>query len=152
MLRRVALLVAPFVLAFRGTAAARIVIGRGMFGASLGQTMHQVRTKLGTPDLVTQSAAGPDWLYVRPDLQLSFHGKAKRLTDLSTESPSQRTSRGVGVGSSQKDVMRLVPGVHCSVLQGCVVISRRRGKVYETDFETADGSVLGVSIDLLTKP
>ena len=102
MLRRAALLVAAFVLAIPGTAAARIVIGRGMFGVSLGQTMHPVRTKLGKPDLVTQSAAGPDWLYVRPDLQLSFRGKAKRLTDLSTESPSQRTSRGVGVGSSRR--------------------------------------------------
>jgi hypothetical protein len=94
-------------------AGASLVINRGMFGVSVGDTMKQVRHRLGRPDEVDHRGGTTAWLYFDRGLLIDFSRK-NRVRDLSTQSQSPRSASGVGVGSSETAVMRLVPGVHCS--------------------------------------
>jgi hypothetical protein len=113
MKKRVALVAIVFTLAIPAVAGGTIVIGDGMFGVRLGATMGQVRHALGRPSQVDHRAGASAWSYDALGLVVDFSTN-RRVHDLSTISPSQRTPNGVGVGSSEIALMRLVPGVHCS--------------------------------------
>jgi hypothetical protein len=154
-MKRVALLAAVLALAFPAIASATILINRGMFGVSLGETMKQARQKLGAPGDASHTGGRTIWLYSRRKLGLEFRGTHNLLHFLYTENPKERTARGVGVGSSEQDVMRLVPGVKCGTTPGlpgtdCFVFADRHGSTYGTDFSIAkNGRVGNVSIDWL---
>jgi hypothetical protein len=110
---RIALLTALFTLAFPAMAGATLVINGGMFGVSLGNTLKQARQKLGRPNEVDHSGATTTWFYSERGLYIDF-SRNNRVHDLETDGFSQRTASGVGVGSSETALMRLMPGVHCS--------------------------------------
>jgi hypothetical protein len=86
----------------------------------------QVRQKLGSASQIDRP--GVIWYYRRRQLAVTFGGSRLRVLALSTTNRSQRTAQGVGVGSSEQDVKRLVPGVRCGapVNAGtdCVVFCR----------------------------
>lgn len=113
MKNRIALLTALFTLAFPAMAGATLVINRGMFGVSLANTVKQVRQKLGRPNEVDHSRGTTTWFYSGRGVYVDF-SRDNRVHDLETQGFSQRTASGVGVGSSETAVMRLVPGIHCS--------------------------------------
>ncbi len=152
-LKRIALFTAAAVLVLPPFASATIVINRGMFGVSLGATMKQARQKLGPPTDVSHRRGRTTWFYFHRGLLLDFHGKKQLLHALYTENPKQRTTRGVGVGSTEPDVMRLVPGVQCGTTPGtsgtdCLVFAHRPSGTYATDFSiAANGRVGSVFID-----
>jgi hypothetical protein len=130
---------------------AMIMINRGMFGLSLGASMEQARDRFGRPATVNKGGTRATWAYPRRGIFLQFNGT--RLITVATMRPGQRTSRGIGVGSSEQDVIAQVPGVHC-VSEGagafCRVSSRRHGKTYFTSFEiTPSGRVQSVAVGVL---
>jgi hypothetical protein len=127
--KQIAVLAALFTFAFPALAGATIVINRGMFGVDLGNTMNQVRRTLGRPDQVDPRGGATAWSYYSRGLLIDF-SRTNRVHDLSTESLSQSTASGVGIGSSETAVMRLGPAVHCPAVfptgyQGfdCIVAS-----------------------------
>ena len=134
MKKRTALLATLFTFAIPAVADATIVINRGMFGVSLGDTMTQIRHTLGRPNEVDHHGGITTWFYDARSLSVDF-SRNKRVHALLTISPSQRTASGVGAGSSETAVMRLVPGVHCSPgSQGDVDCTVTSGHVL-TDFQ-----------------
>jgi hypothetical protein len=112
MEKRIALLAAVLAFAFPAIADAALVINDGVFGISLGNTTKQVRQKLGRPTEIDHHGGTTAWSYEWRGLYIDFRNG--RVHDLLLSSPSQRTASGVGVGSSETAIMRLVPGVHCS--------------------------------------
>jgi hypothetical protein len=111
MLKRIVAIAVVVTWAVPATASATIVLNRGVFGVRIGATMKQVRRKLGGPSHVDRSRT--NWFYRRRHLTVAFDGPQSRVSFLSTTNPGQRTVRGVGVGSSKRDVLQLVPGVRC---------------------------------------
>jgi hypothetical protein len=115
----------------------RIAVGRGMFGVKLGATMKQVRHELGAPTRSKRRSGGPLWNYARLRVEVGFdHGV---VSYLSTSSPRLRTANGVGVGSSERTVLRRVPGVVCTKSRGrrtadCVVNRTVAGFRSRTEF------------------
>jgi hypothetical protein len=113
MKKRIAVSALLFTFAFPALAGATLVINSGMSGVSLGDTMKQVRQKLGRPNEVDHSGGTTAWFYTFRTLVVDF-SRQSRVHDISTLSGSQRTASGVGVGSTETAVMKFVPGVHCS--------------------------------------
>ena len=119
-----ALIAALIVLTVPAAAAARIVPQRGIAGAALDMTRAQLQAKLGDPDRKqtrTSDVFGryDTWFYGRTSIDL-FHAGAGKAFNISTTSRSQKTSTGVGVGSSVAQVKAGVRGVHCDK-QHCYV-------------------------------
>jgi hypothetical protein len=145
MIKRVGLLAVVTALALPAAAMARIVVNRGMFGVSLGETKTQVRHQLGAPSHVYGQSPGVVWFYERRNLHLGWLLKNQHLTMLLTTNPKQRTRAGVGVGSSKRDVKRLVQGVRCATTEpftpgaDCTVTSLATGRT--TFFSITNGKV-----------
>lgn len=113
MKKRIVFSAVLFTFAFPAVAGATLVVNSGVSGVSLGNTMKQVRQKLGRPNEVDRRGGTTAWSYTFRTLVIDF-SRQNRVHDLSTLSGSQRTTSGVGVGSTETAVMKLVPGVHCS--------------------------------------
>lgn len=111
-------------LAVPATAPAAIVPQKGMAGIDVGMTR----------DAVTEAAGAPTWSRFRRDvfgrLLHRYYATPKvhvilrpgqsgyEVLSLFTRSRNQRTSRGVGVGSSERTVRTSVPGARCETFRG----------------------------------
>ena len=103
-------------LALPASASARIVPQRGIAGANLDMTKAQLADKLGQPDSKktrTSDVFGKyqTWFYGKTSVDL-FAGSGK-VFNVSTTSRAQKTSSGVGVGSTAAAVKKGVRGVRC---------------------------------------
>ena len=111
-----ALLVVVATAVLAPAAEARIVPQRGIAGVAIGMSQAQVRAVLGKPVRVVRGANdfGPyvDFHYSR--LRVSFQGR-ERVTFITTTRRGERTRTGVGVGSTQRQVLRGVSGAKCGV-------------------------------------
>lgn len=156
-----AALAAPLALA--APAGAVIVPQKGMAGVRLDMTRAEVRAVLGAPDALARrnDDFGPVTIYRYdgPAIHLMFRqgrDDRLRLVSASTRAGRERTSKGVGVGSTEGRVRRDVPRVKCETFpytgtRSCHVGSYEPGTVV-TDFVIARngrvGSVtVGVVID-----
>ena len=126
-------------------AQARIVPQQGMKGIRLGMSVREVRDRLAAPDKIAfkhDEIQGRVRVYAYGLTRASFSpGDDARVNAISTTSRHERTSRGIGVGSSRALVARRVPGVHCHVELGidhCYVGSFDPGKRV-TDFLIGPG-------------
>jgi hypothetical protein len=139
-----------FVLA--GPAAAMIQVDRGIAGARLGASRAAVRAALGSPSKVVGGSNdfGPFVRYTYAGgLRVIFQGK-KRVTSVSTSGVGDRTSSGVGVGSTEAAADAL-PGVKCETLSGvrsCHTGSFTPGKRV-TDFRVVGGKVASVTVGVV---
>lgn len=98
------------------SASATIVPQRGMKGVRLDMTDRQVRDRLGRPDRIVfrrDQIIGRTKVYHYGRTTFLFTVERPRVLDIATTSPKERTSRGIGVGSSEAAVRAKVPRVRC---------------------------------------
>jgi hypothetical protein len=127
-------------LALPASASARIVPQRGIAGANLDMTQAEVRAKLGKPDKVARPKSPifgryTTWFYDGTSVDMFNQGDGK-VFNLSTTSKQEKTSTGVGVGSTAAAVKRGVRGARCDQ-QHCWV-GRFEGGRKVTDFLLSD--------------
>ena len=140
---------ALIVLALPASALARIVPQHGIAGANLDMTQAQVRAKLGKPDKL-QRPTSPifgrytTWFYGGTSVDM-FRNSPQKVFNVSTTSKSQKTSAGVGVGSTVSAVKQGVKSVQCDT-KHCWV-GRFEGGEKVTDFQLSPaGRVTRVTI------
>ena len=107
-------------LAVTAPAGATIVPQRGMLGVKLGDTVREVRARLGAPDgirFVRNEIIGRQRLYHYGRTVIGFDGARRRakVINMTTRSRRERLANGVGVGSDKREVMRKVEDVRCPV-------------------------------------
>jgi hypothetical protein len=131
-------------LALPAAASARIVPQRGIAGANLDMTQAQVRTALGKPDKVA-SPTSPifgrytTWYYGATSVDM-FRTQDRKVFNVSTTAKSEKTSTGVGVGSTAAAVQQGVKGAHCD--SSHCWVGRFQGGRKVTDFQlSAKGRV-----------
>ncbi len=119
---RLALLVvlAALSAALPATAGATIVPQRGMLGVELGDSVTEVRDRLGAPDGIRfqeNEIIGRQRLYFYGRTVVGFNGDDRDATVifLSTRARRERLANGIGVGSTKAEVMRRVRNVKCPV-------------------------------------
>jgi hypothetical protein len=106
------------VLAIVAPAQALIRPQKGMDGIRLDMTQDQMRAVLGDPKSVKQgyNDFGAYTQFVYPhSITVTFQGN-ERITGISTKGRSERTSRGIGVGSTENDVQSKVSHVRCETI------------------------------------
>jgi hypothetical protein len=137
------------VLAVAAPAAASIVVQHGIAGLELQMTKAQVRSKLGSPAKVRtgKNEFGRYTEFVYPRVTVLFQS-GSRATAFRTFSRAERTPRGVGVGSSEAQVMAKVAGVKCRTEFGsrhCYVGKFLPGRVI-TDFQVRKSRVTSIVV------
>ncbi len=156
MLKRMALLTAVVMLPFPALAGARIVLNKSIAGIKLGEAKSAVRHQLGGPARSYPPSAGTmyqtQWVYYGRKLVVGFNNGLVVL--VFTQNRKQRTTSGVGVGSSRTAVRARIRGVQCVHVkhysgQECVT-SVRHGSVYwATDFHIGlNGHVASVLVNI----
>ena len=122
----------------------------GMAGVRLHMTREQVRAALGAPRTVhhLRNDFGPFTEYLYPHaVRVSFQS-GSRVTAIDTTGRHERTSRGVGVGSTERTVRSKVAHVRCETISGirsCHVGAFRAGRRV-TDFLMRRGRVVRVTV------
>ena len=143
-------LLAASALALAPAVDAAIVSQRAMAGVSLGMTRAQVARNAGKPLRVEHqnNEFGSLTRLVYPgSITVDFQGN-RTVTAVWTTGKKERTARGVGVGSTRAQVLRLVPGARCETTAGfahCFVGSFEPGKRV-TDFILDRGRVIRVTV------
>ena len=138
-------LVAVLALAAAGAAGATIVVQRSIAGVSIALSQAKVRAILGKPSKVVRgrNAFGRYVEYRYRGLVLDFQG-GNPLSSISTIRRTERTRRGIGVGSTRRAVRRRVRGARCGRTL-CTVGQLLPGRIVTT-FYLRRGIVRRVSI------
>jgi hypothetical protein len=140
---------ALILLAVPAAASARIVPQRGIGGANLDMTQAQVRAKLGNADRVAHPTSPifgkyDTWFYGGTSVDM-FRTGDRMVFNVSTTSKKEKTSTGVGIGSTAAAVKAGVRNAHCNQ-QHCWV-GRFEGGRKVTDFAlSAKGRVIRVTV------
>jgi hypothetical protein len=101
-------------------AAAIIQLERGISGVRLGDTKAEVREDLGKPRRIFNRSGElgrfTQFRY-RGRITVTFFA-GNTVTSVATAGPGDRTARGVGVGSTRRQVRNRVPDVRCLNVPG----------------------------------
>ena len=152
-MRRLSLLIAVAFLTLTAEASAMIQIDRGIAGARLGASPAQVRAALGKP---TKTSSGRNdfgpWLRYTfaGGIGVFFQGR-KEVTSVQTTGLGDRTAKGVGIGSTQDDVVKNVPRVKCETVETSLTCHTRDLLPGQrvTDFRIEDGKVVRVTVGIV---
>jgi hypothetical protein len=142
-------LVAVVALVCAAAASAKIVPQRSIAGVRLGMTKAQVRATLGAPRRAIHGSNefGSFTQFRYRGLRVTFQGDV-RVTDVFTTRTTERTARGIGVGSTESQVKAKVAGVRCRTESGfrhCFVGRFLPGRRI-TDFRIKSGRVSSVDV------
>jgi hypothetical protein len=124
---------------------------KGMAGVRLDMTQAQMRAVLGQSKSVKQgfNDFGAYTQFVYPhSLTVTFQGN-QHVTGISTKSRSERTARGVGVGSTENDVVSKVTHARCDTIAAvrtCHVGSFRPGRRVTVFLMSKHGHVSTVTV------
>lgn len=152
-LTRFGCILAAAVLIPAGTADALIQVNRGIAGARIGNSRAEVRAALGSPAGVATGTNdfGP-WVRYRyaGGIRVMFQGR-NQVTSVTLTGRGDRTSRGVGVGSSEAVVKARVSGITCDTFgtfRSCHTGSFQAGRRI-TDFQMSEGRVSAVVVGIV---
>ena len=124
------------------SAGATIYPQRSIAGVRLGMTKLQVRALLGKPGAVKRGRTPASGRKVHGKLILGYYteyrwpglrvvfGNDRKVTSISTNRRSERTPRGVGVGTTKNELTAKVAGLRCRTLLGsnyCYLGTLKRG-------------------------
>jgi hypothetical protein len=117
-----------------GRSSHRIVVGRGIAGVQLGDSRQTVATILGNPSAV----APPYWEYHSP-LKGRVALEQDKVTDIWTQATAEKTTRGIGPGTSVLRLRRAYPETRCYTAPHkteaiCVLRASNHRRSVETDF------------------
>jgi len=133
---------------------APIVVQASIRGVALGMTPAEVRSALGAP---AASGVSPNpiigkvriWRYAGLRIMFDSVRAGRTVLAVTSTSRADRTAVGVGVGSREEDVRRLVRGVRCMTRYGyrsCTVGGGQAGRI-ATDFSISGaGKVARVTL------
>lgn len=133
-----------------GSAGAVIQLDRCIAGARLGNTKAEVRAALGKPKRVQNGTNdfGPFTVFrYAGGIRVTFQG-GTQVTGVTTSGLGDRTSRGVGVRSTENAVEQRVPGVNCQTFSGTRICQRGEGLPGQrvTAFFLRNGRVVRVTV------
>ena len=117
---RIALTTGAAALLAAAPATAFIRPQKGMAGVRLGMSQTQMRDVLGTPVRTKQGMNdfGPYTQFIYPhSITVTFQGN-RHVTGISTRGRTEKTERGIGVGSTETAVRQKVGHVHCETISG----------------------------------
>jgi len=123
-----------------------LVVQKGIHGVRLGMTQAQVKATAGTPRKVerTTTELGSSTIYRYRTYTVTFFNHS-RVSQVATQSVVERTTNGIGVGSSRAAVAAKVPGAKCVKEVGydhCYVGTWKAGATI-TDFAIGAGGRVG---------
>lgn len=127
-------------------AGGKLLVSRGITDARLGMTQRDLDRRLGAPDSTADQRSTRVLVYVRRRLVVTL--LRGRVTLVSTQDARERTARGIGVGSTERQVSGRVRGTRCATrarVRFCRTGSVRRGR-RSTTFLMVRGRVATVSI------
>ena len=130
--------------------AGSLAVQKGIHGVRLGMTQAQVKATAGTPRKVerTTTELGSSTIYRYRTYSVTFFN-GTRVSQVDTQSVVERTTNGIGVGSSRAAVAAKVSGAKCVKEIGydhCYVGTWKAGSTI-TDFAIgAGGRVWRISI------
>jgi hypothetical protein len=148
---RIAVVSAAAALLAAAPAGAVIRPQKGMAGVRLGMTQTQMRDRLGTPTIVKQGQNhfGPFTQFLYPhSITVTFQDN-RRVTGISTRGRTEKTERGVGVGSSETAVRENVGHVRCETISGshtCHVGSFEAGHRVTVFLISKHGFVVSITV------
>ena len=134
-------------------ASAMIQVDKGIAGARINNTKAQVHAALGKP---TSKQTGHNDFSVfleehyRGGITVFYQG-AKRVSSINMTGLGDRTSRGIGIGSTEAAVRAKVPGVKCETTSGsrsCHTHDFLAGQRV-TDFFIKNGKVARVTVGIV---
>jgi hypothetical protein len=124
---------------------------KGMAGVRLGMSQTQMKDTLGDPVRTRQAQNdfGPYTQFIYPhSITVTFQGN-RDVTGISTRGRTEKTERGVGVGSSESAVRAKVGHVHCETISGshtCHVGSFQAGHRVTVFLISKHGFVVSVTV------
>jgi len=129
-------------------ASAQIVVGQGIAGIRIGDSMSRVKEVLGTPSASPYTSHG-EWQYSSPQALVGFVGFragteghehiTSDVTYIQTSSNTQRTAAGIGPGSTYSQLHRAYRAYRCDHIRACWTTTRYRGQTVTTAFYFAGG-------------
>jgi hypothetical protein len=122
-----ALVLTASALAFAPSAQANIVVGKSIAGVKLGDSVATVKRKLGRPQDVL--GANKVFEYKRKKLHVEFNKGV--VTSLTTFNTHERTSKGVGPGSTLAAVAKAYGADACGVPQHCAIAIGRTSTQFD---------------------
>jgi hypothetical protein len=127
-------------------AAAKVTFS-GIGDVDIGMSESQLKDVLGPPSSsqTGRNRATTMLVYRRHKLEVLLHRQRDRAVWLGTKSRSERTSSGLGVGSSASVVRAKLRGEKCGTARAVTICSVQRGKRV-MDFEMRRGKVFRVAV------
>lgn len=140
-------------LALPAQASAMIQFDQGIAGARIGNSQAQVQAALGEPDLVKtgSNVFGPfRQFFYEGGLRVMFQGDDD-VTSVTTFGRGDRTSKGIGVGNSEKALKQKHPSVKCRTFgsfRSCYTGNGEPGQRI-TDFWISKGKITRVVVGIV---